>query len=58
MKADKKEISCFIFNYVKKGAPNWPMADKGGYYIFNLMLMKNELQIGRRPTKRNLILNI
>ena len=32
-----------------------PKADKGGYYIFDSILIKNELQIGRRSIKGDLI---
>ena len=32
-----------------------PKADKGRYYIFDYILMKNELQIGRRSIKGDLI---
>ena len=46
-----KEILCFLFNFVKKWAPNRLKADEGRYYIFNLILMKNEPQIGWRPIK-------
>ena len=42
---------CFLFKFVKKLEQNRPKAGKGGYYIFNLILMKNKPQIGRRPIK-------
>ena len=31
-------------------------ADKGGYYIYNFILLKNEPQIGRRPIKVDFLL--
>jgi hypothetical protein len=35
--------------------PNRPKTDKGRYYILNLILLKNEPQIGRRPIMKKII---
>ena len=43
----------FSFNFVEKWAPNRPKADKKRFYAFNLILSKNEPQIGRKPIKRD-----
>jgi hypothetical protein len=34
------------------------MADKGGFYTFYLILLKNELKIGRRPIKGDFIFKV
>ena len=47
----KRGIKHFRFNFDDKLTPNRPKAEDGGYYIFNLILMRNEPQIGRRPIK-------
>jgi hypothetical protein len=44
-----REILYFAFHFFEKCAPNRPKADKGGYYIFYSILLKNEPQIGQRP---------
>ena len=38
--------------------PDRPKADKEGEYILNLILLKNEPQIGRRSIKRDFMLII
>ena len=37
------------------GAPNRPKPNKGGFYLFNLNLLKNDLQICLRPIKGDFI---
>jgi hypothetical protein len=51
-------ILYFKLNFVEKGAPNWPKAEKGGNYIFNLILLQNEPQIGRRSIKGEIMFSI
>jgi hypothetical protein len=36
---------------------NYPKADKKGFYVFYLILLKNEPQIGRRPMKGDFLFN-
>jgi hypothetical protein len=48
-------ISHFKFNCVAKWIPNRLKADIGGYYIFNLILLGNEPQIGRSPIKSDIL---
>ena len=43
-----REILCFLFNFVKKFAPNRPKADKRGFYVLYIILLKREPQIGRK----------
>ena len=38
----KRGIKHFRFNFDDKLTPNRPKAEDGGYYIFNLILMRNE----------------
>jgi hypothetical protein len=45
------------FNFVEKLAQNRPKADKGRYYILNLIFLKNELKIGRKPIKGDTVPN-
>jgi hypothetical protein len=45
----------FLFNFIEKWASNRPKADKRGFYVNYLILLKNEPQIGSRPIKRDII---
>jgi hypothetical protein len=42
---------CFVVNFVEKWAQNRSKADKTGFHVLYLILLKNEPQIGRRPIK-------
>jgi hypothetical protein len=48
--------SMFLFNFVEKRAPNRPKANNGGFYIYNLILVKNDPKIGCRRIKEILCL--
>ena len=39
-------------------SPNRPKADKRGFYVNDLILLKNEPQIGRKPIKEDIIFSI
>ena len=45
------EILCLLLNFGEKWALTRPKADKRGFYVYYLIVLKNKPKIGRRPIK-------